>query len=65
MFAHTPNVREATVGVLVRRQDYSDRLLVETAKENGLHPFAYLTYLFERLPNLDTTDRAALDRLLP
>jgi len=36
--------------------------LVETAKENGLHPYAYLTYLFEQLPDCRTTD---LDRLLP
>jgi len=36
--------------------------LVETAKENGLHPCAYLTYLFEQLPDCRTTD---LDRLLP
>ena len=35
--------------------------LVETAKENGLHPFTYLTYLFEQLPDCKTTD---LDRLI-
>lgn len=39
--------------------------IVETAKENGLNPFYYLTYLFEELPNLDTTDESQLDRLLP
>ncbi len=27
--------------------------VVETAKENGLNPFIYLTYLFETLPNID------------
>ena len=39
--------------------------LVETAKENGLNPFPYLTYLFEQLPNLNLKDPEALDRLLP
>jgi len=36
--------------------------IVETAKENGLIPFEYLRYLFERLPNLGDGD---LDELLP
>jgi len=35
---------------------------VETAKENGLIPFEYLRYLFERLPNLGDGE---LDELLP
>ncbi|WP_121639575.1 IS66 family transposase [Virgibacillus sp. Bac330] len=39
--------------------------IVETAKENGLNPFHYLSYLFERLPNIDTTDREQLAQLLP
>ena len=39
--------------------------IVETAKENGLNPFSYLQYLFERLPNLDIQDEQALDELLP
>ncbi|PID17725.1 hypothetical protein CSV62_12165 [Sporosarcina sp. P35] len=39
--------------------------IVETAKENGLSPFEYLKYLFERLPNIDTTNKEALDQLLP
>lgn len=39
--------------------------LAETAKENGLRPFAYFTYLFEQLPNIDLKDDAALDVLLP
>ncbi|SIT15695.1 transposase domain-containing protein, partial [Alicyclobacillus vulcanalis] len=30
--------------------------IVETAKENGLNPTAYLKYLFERMPNMDLTD---------
>jgi transposase len=39
--------------------------IVETAKENGLNPYYYLRYLFEKLPNMDTTDENALDKLLP
>ena len=39
--------------------------LVETAKENGLAPFPYLTYLFEQLPNINLKDTEALDLLLP
>lgn len=39
--------------------------VVETAKENGLNPFAYLTYLFEQLPNVDLKDPSIIDSLLP
>jgi transposase len=39
--------------------------IIETAKENGLNPYAYLNYLFEKLPNLDSRDDATLDPLLP
>lgn len=39
--------------------------LVETAKENGLDPLVYMTYLFEPLPNIDTRDLSELDKLLP
>jgi transposase len=39
--------------------------IVETAKENGLNPLTYLTYRFEILPNIDTTDQTKLDELLP
>jgi len=39
--------------------------IIETAKENHLKPFNYLTYLFERLPNVDTDDHAVIDSLLP
>jgi len=30
--------------------------LVETAKANGVEPFAYLSFLFERLPYLKTVE---------
>ena len=39
--------------------------IVETAKENGLKPFEYVTYLLQQLPNIDTIDPDALDTLLP
>lgn len=43
-FANTPRGARATTEMFN---------LIETAKENGLDPFAYLTYIFERAPNLD------------
>lgn len=39
--------------------------IIETAKENNLKPFNYLTYLFEHLPNVDMGDAAVIDSLLP
>lgn len=39
--------------------------IIETAKANGLNPVNYLTYLFEQLPNIDTTDLELLDTYLP
>jgi transposase len=39
--------------------------IIETAKENGLNPYAYLNYLFEKLPNLESREDATLDQLLP
>lgn len=56
MFANTP--RGARASAII----YS---IIETAKENGLNPSHYLTYLFEKLPNLDIKDLNALDQLLP
>ncbi|MDI9260428.1 transposase domain-containing protein [Alicyclobacillus sendaiensis PA2] len=38
---------------------------METAKENGLNPTAYLTFLFERMPNMGVTDEVAFEILLP
>ena len=37
--------------------------LIETAKANGLEPYAYLRYLFTELPKADTVD--AVEALLP
>jgi transposase len=53
LFCNTPRGARASAVV------YS---IVETAKENGLIPFEYLRYLFEKLPNLGDGD---LDELLP
>lgn len=40
--------------------------IIKTAKENGLDPFAYLTYVFKNAPNCDIkNDIDALDSLLP
>lgn len=39
--------------------------VVETAKANNLNPFYYLTYLFEKLPNIDLKNLEELDQLLP
>ncbi|MGI6226322.1 MAG: IS66 family transposase [Peptococcales bacterium] len=39
--------------------------VIETAKANDLNPFFYLTYLFEKLPNIDTGNMEQLDELLP
>ena len=47
LFANTPRGARASATA------YS---IVETAKENGLNPMAYLTYLFEQLPNVDLHD---------
>ncbi|WP_338024348.1 transposase domain-containing protein [Aquibacillus albus] len=38
---------------------------MQTAKENGLQPFGFLKYLFEQLPNIDTSNVEAVDKLLP
>ena len=57
LFANTPRGARASATI------YS---VIETARENGLNPTAYLTWLFEELPQLDDLkDSAALDRFLP
>jgi transposase len=37
--------------------------LIETAKANGLEPYAYLQYLFTELPKAETAE--AIEALLP
>jgi len=39
--------------------------IVETAKENDLNPFTYLQYLFERVPNIESSNLSELETLLP
>jgi transposase len=56
LFANTPKGAKASATI------YS---IVETAKENGLDPFAYLKYLFEELPNVDIRDVSVIDKFLP
>jgi transposase len=56
LFCNTPRGARASAVI------YS---LVESAKENRLNPYAYLNYLFEQLPNLESRDDETLDRLLP
>ncbi|WP_110943045.1 transposase domain-containing protein [Inediibacterium massiliense] len=38
--------------------------MIETATENRLKPFKYLTYIFEKFPNIDTKNTVELDALL-
>ena len=56
LFANTP--KGATASAVA----YS---IVETAKENGLKPFEYLSYILAALPNLDFNDQTTLDSILP
>jgi transposase len=59
LFSNTP--RGATASAVI----YS---IVETAKENGLNPFQYLTFLFENLPPSGTGEQIEqdfLDALMP
>lgn len=57
LFSNTPRGAKASATM------YS---VIETAKENGLNPFAYLNWLFTELPQLaDPKDPEALDRMLP
>ena len=39
--------------------------LVETAKENGLYPYRYLTWLMREAPKLDLGAEEQIARLLP
>jgi len=39
--------------------------LIETAKENGLNPYKYLTYIFREAPNLEVANLQQMEQLLP
>jgi transposase len=57
LFANTPRGAQASATI------YS---VIETAKENDLNPMAYLTYLFEQLPQIDDLKNVEeLDKFLP
>jgi transposase len=53
LFANTPSGAKASSVM------YS---IIETAKENGLHPYRYMEFLLETLPNSTTSD---IESLLP
>jgi len=57
LFANTPRGAKASAVMFS---------LIETAKENGLNPFAYLTHVFTNAPNYDIRNNLdALQCLLP
>ncbi|MHB9038089.1 MAG: IS66 family transposase [Armatimonadota bacterium] len=56
LFANTP--RGARMSAII----YS---IVETAKENGLNPFDYLKFVFERIKTIDPADPSTIDPLMP
>lgn len=56
LFANTPRGAKASAII------YS---IIESAKENNLNPYAYLTHLFEQLPNCTTAELDALLRTPP
>lgn len=56
LFCNTPKGARASATIFS---------IIETAKENGVNPYAYLNHLFEKLPNLDSRDDATIDHLLP
>lgn len=39
--------------------------LIETAKENGLDPYRFLSYVFDAAPNMDLDNPEQLEQLLP
>lgn len=55
LFANTPRGAKASAIIFS---------LIETAKENGLNPFAYLTYVFTNAPNWDIRNNADMLQLL-
>jgi len=57
LFANTPRGAKASAIMFS---------LIETAKENGLNPYAYLTYIFENAPNKDiNNDPNAVEQFMP
>lgn len=57
LFANTPRGAKASAIMFS---------IIETAKENGLEPFKYLTYIFKNAPNRDISDDIdCLEKLMP
>jgi transposase len=57
LFANTPRGAKASAILFS---------IIETAKENGLNPYEYLTYIFKNAPNWDIrANFENLDRLMP
>lgn len=56
LFCKTPN------GAIASAIIYS---VIETAKANGLSPYHYLVYVFEKLPNMDLNSLDQVDDILP
>ena len=56
LFANTPRGARASAIIFS---------VIETAKENGLKPYDYLTHIFRVAPNLDLNNLEHLDTLMP
>jgi transposase len=56
LFANTPRGADASAVIFS---------LIETAKETGVDPFAYLTYVFKTAPQININDQNAVECLLP
>jgi transposase len=57
LFANTPGGAKASAVTFS---------IIETAKENGLNPYTYLTYIFKNAPNWNIRNNPeALLKLLP
>jgi len=56
LFANTPSGAQTSAII------YS---IVETAKENGINPFDYLKFIFERIKTINPVDPATIDSLMP
>ena len=57
LFANTPRGAKASAVMFS---------IIETAKENGLNPFDYLTYIFQNAPNWDIRNNLnMLDLIFP
>jgi len=56
LFANTPRGARASAVIFS---------VIETAKENGIDPYTYLTFIFKNAPNWDLRSPDCLDRLMP